>query len=62
MFAQRLADLLTMRGHRVGLAAMDGFHLAGAELTRLGRTDRKGAPDTFDAHGYVALLTRLRDA
>jgi len=41
---------------------MDGFHLANAELTRLGRRDRKGAPDTFDAAGYVALLRRLRAA
>lgn len=40
---------------------MDGFHLANAELVRLGRHDRKGAPDTFDAAGYVALLRRLRD-
>lgn len=40
---------------------MDGFHLAEAELRRLGRRDRKGAPDTFDAAGYVALLRRLRD-
>ncbi|BDZ51916.1 nucleoside/nucleotide kinase family protein [Frondihabitans sucicola] len=39
---------------------MDGFHLAGAELVRLGRADRKGAIDTFDAHGYLALLERLR--
>ncbi|MGV9314197.1 nucleoside/nucleotide kinase family protein [Streptomyces sp. NPDC003691] len=39
---------------------MDGFHLAGAELERLGRARRKGAPDTFDAHGYLALLGRLR--
>ncbi|MCJ1676548.1 nucleoside/nucleotide kinase family protein [Streptomyces sp. APSN-46.1] len=39
---------------------MDGFHLAQAELVRLGRADRKGAPDTFDAAGYAALLTRLR--
>ena len=38
---------------------MDGFHLANAELERLGRRDRKGAPDTFDATGYVALLRRL---
>lgn len=38
---------------------MDGFHLAGAELVRLGRQDRKGAPDTFDAAGYVHLLRRL---
>lgn len=44
------------------LVPMDGFHLANAELTRLGRRDRKGAPDTFDAAGYVALLRRLRAA
>ncbi|MET9750390.1 nucleoside/nucleotide kinase family protein [Streptomyces ardesiacus] len=40
---------------------MDGFHLADAELERLGRRDRKGAPDTFDAAGYAALLERLRE-
>jgi len=39
---------------------MDGFHLANAELARLGRAGRKGAPDTFDSAGYVALLQRLR--
>lgn len=42
------------------LVPMDGFHLAQAELERLGRADRKGAPDTFDAAGFVALLERLR--
>lgn len=39
---------------------MDGFHLAQVELDRLGRAERKGAPDTFDGAGYVALLRRLR--
>src|ERR1700761_3961485 len=39
---------------------MDGYHLANVELERLGRRGRKGAPDTFDAGGYVALLRRLR--
>ena len=39
---------------------MDGFHLADVELRRLGRLDRKGAIDTFDAGGYCALLERLR--
>jgi pantothenate kinase len=39
---------------------MDGFHLANVELQRLGRAHRKGAPDTFDSAGYVALLQRLR--
>ena len=39
---------------------MDGFHLANASLERLGRRQRKGAPDTFDASGFAALLRRLR--
>lgn len=55
--AERLiADL----GERAVLVPMDGFHLPQAELVRLGRRDRMGAPDTFDVAGYVALLTRLR--
>lgn len=41
---------------------MDGFHLADAALRALGRLDAKGAPDTFDAGGYLALLRRLRAA
>ena len=39
---------------------MDGFHLADVELARLGRRDRKGAPDTFDAAGYAHLIARVR--
>jgi pantothenate kinase len=39
---------------------MDGFHLSNAALQRLGRRDRKGAIDTFDAAGYVAALRRVR--
>lgn len=38
---------------------MDGFHLANASLDALGRRDRKGAIDTFDAWGYLGLLQRL---
>jgi pantothenate kinase len=41
---------------------MDGFHLADVELARLGRLDRKGAPDTFDVTGYAALLRRIHAA
>jgi pantothenate kinase len=40
---------------------MDGFHLADAALARLGRLERKGAPDTFDVAGYAALLRRLHE-
>ena len=45
---------------RARLVPMDGFHLALPELVRLGRRDRMGAPDTFDAAGYAALLKRLK--
>src|SRR3954454_14896853 len=47
-------------GDAARLVPMDGFHLAQAELVRLGRRDRMGAPDTFDSAGYAALLRRLR--
>ncbi|WP_043671755.1 nucleoside/nucleotide kinase family protein [Clavibacter michiganensis] len=39
---------------------MDGFHLANATLDRLGRHDRKGAIDTFDGWGVLALVRRIR--
>ena len=40
---------------------MDGFHLANIQLERLGLTSQKGAPETFDAAGYVSLLRRIRE-
>ena len=55
--ARRLVDAV---GGSAVLVGMDGYHLAQAELERLGRAERKGAPDIFDAAGYVALLRRLR--
>ena len=47
---------------RSQIVPMDGFHLAHAILRRLNRAERKGAPDTFDVAGFVALLERLRAA
>lgn len=55
-----VAALLAALGDRAVGVPMDGFHLAQGELVRLGRAQRKGAPDTFDSAGYVALLRRLR--
>lgn len=43
-----------------GLFTMDGFHLAHEVLTLRGDVARKGAPETFDSSGFVALLRRLR--
>ena len=55
------AALLRMLGNDAVAVPMDGYHLANTELARLGRAGRKGAEDTFDSAGYVALLRRLRD-
>jgi pantothenate kinase len=62
-FAEQLVEALRAAGPAdwVAHVPMDGYHLADAELDRLGRRDRKGAPDTFDAAGYAALLRRLRE-
>ncbi|MEV6760409.1 nucleoside/nucleotide kinase family protein [Streptomyces sp. NPDC051105] len=60
--AERLVRELNGSGEPwVAQVPMDGFHLADAELDRLGLRDRKGAPATFDAAGYAALLRRLRE-
>ncbi|PVZ14874.1 phosphoribulokinase/uridine kinase family protein [Actinomycetospora cinnamomea] len=50
----------SLAGPGVAVVGMDGWHLANSVLDRLGRRDRKGAPDTFDAAGYVAFLERVR--
>jgi pantothenate kinase len=55
--AERIVEAV---GPAARLVPMDGFHLAQAELHRLGRAERKGAIDTFDANGYVSMLRRLR--
>jgi pantothenate kinase len=61
--AAALADALVRRHSTSAVVVpMDGFHLANAELDRLGLAHRKGAPETFDAGGFVHLLRRLRAA
>ena len=55
-----VAQIVEQFGSQVVVLPMDGFHLADAELRRLGRDQRKGAPDTFDAAGFVSLLSRVR--
>lgn len=57
-----VAALAEELGERAAVVPMDGFHLDNPVLEDLGRRHRKGAPDTFDVTGYVALLQRLRHA
>jgi len=40
---------------------MDGFHLDNEILDARGLRVRKGAPETFDAEGFIHLMRRLKD-
>jgi pantothenate kinase len=53
-------ELARLHGTAAAVVPMDGFHLADAVLDEAGLRGRKGAPETFDAWGYAALLHRLR--
>jgi len=59
-YAEQLTAELTSLGHDVALVPMDGYHLAQAALEELGLAAVKGAPQTFDGYGFVALLDRLK--
>ncbi|MGW7684893.1 nucleoside/nucleotide kinase family protein [Kribbella sp. NPDC054772] len=61
-YAEQLAAKLTADGHKVALVPMDGYHLAQSVLDELGLTEVKGAPQTFDGFGFVALLNRLKES
>jgi pantothenate kinase len=55
-----LAELDTRRpGAAVGVG-MDAFHIGHRVLVRRGLTHVKGAPETFDAVGFIHLLHRIR--
>ncbi len=53
------ADLVAACGADAVLVGMDGFHLAQHVLDAAGLAEIKGAPETFDVAGYLALLARL---
>ena len=40
---------------------LDAFHYDDAILVQRGQRDCKGAPETFDVHGYRRLVSSLRD-
>jgi pantothenate kinase len=61
--AEALASLIVERrgeGFAV-VAPMDGFHLPNPVLDARGLRGVKGAPETFDAEGFVTLLRRARE-
>ncbi|WP_298859786.1 nucleoside/nucleotide kinase family protein [uncultured Sulfitobacter sp.] len=54
--AETLANEL---GSAAAVVPMDGFHLDNSVLQDRGLLRRKGAPETFDADGFVTLIRRL---
>lgn len=56
-----LADLLAHRVDGAVVVPMDGFHLDNRVLEPRGLMSRKGAPETFDARGFLRLVAALRD-
>jgi pantothenate kinase len=59
--AERLCAALNQHAPAFACAlGMDGFHFDDRVLEARGQRARKGAPDTFDIGGLVAMLDRLR--
>lgn len=59
-FAESLAATLAASGTSAKVVPMDGFHLDNALLRQRGLFACKGAPETFDAEGFIALVRRLK--
>jgi pantothenate kinase len=57
-----LVELSHRHPDEVQLVGMDAFHLGHQVLVRHALVEVKGAPHTFDPHGFAALLQRIRAA
>jgi len=57
--ASELARRLERQKLKARIVPMDGFHLDNVVLDQRGLRTRKGAPETFDARGFVLLIKRL---
>lgn len=50
----------TIPGERTVILSQDGYHLSNLQLKSLGRSNFKGAPDTFDSEGFSKILFRVK--
>ena len=58
--ASELARRLNAQGRKTVVVPMDGFHLDNGILDARGLRPRKGAPETFDAPGFLRMVTALK--
>lgn len=54
-----LSEAIDARIPSISVVPMDGFHLDNPLLEKRGTLNRKGAPETFDAAGFVHLIRRF---
>jgi len=59
--ARQLVDGLQAVGHAARVVSMDGFHLDNSVLGPRGLLPCKGAPESFDAAGFLRLTRALRE-
>jgi len=57
--SERLCAGLRAQGRSADVVPMDGFHLDNRVLEPRGLLPRKGAPDSFDAAGFAAIVARI---
>jgi pantothenate kinase len=55
-----LSRRLNAQGRKTVVVPMDGFHLDNAILDARGLRPRKGAPETFDAPGFLRMVRALK--
>ncbi|MFC3076125.1 nucleoside triphosphate hydrolase [Shinella pollutisoli] len=58
--ADALRDALLARGESAEVLPMDGFHMDNGILEARGLLPRKGAPETFDARGFIDVVEAIR--
>ena len=60
--AEAVRDALVAGGETAEILPMDGFHMDNGLLAARGLMPRKGAPESFDARGFVAMADALHTA
>jgi pantothenate kinase len=59
--AQKVCGELMQSGTKAMVVPMDGFHLDNSVLDQMGMRHRKGAPETFDAGGFIDHIRAIHE-
>ena len=59
--SSELLRRLTLKKLSAVVVPMDGFHLDNVILDEMGMRARKGAPETYDADGFIHMIRRIKN-